>query len=216
MALGPLDLYNGALLILKETRLASLTEAREPRFLLDQIWNEGGGAGMSVIKACLEQGGWMFAKRTVRLDYDSNVVPDFGYQYACDKPADYVRLMAISADDQFMEPNNEYNEEGNYFFSPYSILYVKYVSNDPSYGGDMTKWPSSFIEYVKSYMAYKIAGKLTGTKVAPEECLKEMNRALANAQGKDAIERPAQFPSRGSWVRSRAGRRGFTDISRSR
>jgi hypothetical protein len=214
--LQQIDLYNGALLLLKETSLATLTEAREPRYLLDQVWNEGGGAGLAVTKACLEQGGWVFAKRTARLDYDSNVNPTFGYQYACDKPSDYVRLMDISADDQFMEPNNQYNEEGGYFFSPYSILYIRYVSDDPSYGGDMTKWPASFIEYVKSYLAYKIVGRLTGTKTDPQEILKEMNRALANAQGKDAIERPASFGSRGSWVRSRAGRRGFTDISRSK
>ena len=36
-----LDVYNGALRRLGSRRLASLTENREPRRVLDDIWNNG-------------------------------------------------------------------------------------------------------------------------------------------------------------------------------
>ena len=45
-----LSLFNGALLICGERFLSSLTENREPRHLLDNVWSNGG------VKACLEQG----------------------------------------------------------------------------------------------------------------------------------------------------------------
>ena len=209
-----LDLYNGALLLLKEEALASLTEAREPRYKLDQIWNEGAGGGSLILDACLSEGGWAFAKRTVRLDYDNNVNPTFGYRYACAKPSDYVRQIAISGDENFSEPLNAYNDEANYFLSDYTILYLRYVSKDPAYGYDSTRWHPVFKEYVKAYMAYKIVGRLTGSKVDPEEIRREKARLLMDAQGKDAIERPVSFPSRGTWVRSRHGRRGYIDPER--
>ena len=37
-----LQLYNRALRIIQERKLSSLTEKREPRFLLDDVWEEGG------------------------------------------------------------------------------------------------------------------------------------------------------------------------------
>ena len=65
-----LQIYNGALLLCEERFLSSLTEDREPRHLLDHVWNNGG------VRYCLEQGQWRFAMRSVSLDYDTSVVPD--------------------------------------------------------------------------------------------------------------------------------------------
>ena len=209
-----LDLYNGALLLLKEEALASLSEEREPRYKLDQIWNEGAGGGSLIINGCLSEGGWVFAKRTVRLDYDNTITPQFGYRYACAQPDDYVRQIDISADENFSESLNAYNQEGGYFLSDFTILYLRYVSNDTAFGGDSTRWHPIFKEYVKAYMAYKIVGRLTGSKMDPEEIRREKARLLSDAQGKDAIERPASFTPRGSWVKARHGRRGFSDPER--
>lgn len=209
MSLSQLDLYNGALLLLKSEQLLNLTENREPRYKLDLLWNEGAGSGSSIFNACLSKAEWVFAKRTVRLDYDSGITPQFGYRYACDKPSDYVRLMALSTDEFFDATLNQYNEEGAYFFSSYQQLYLRYVSNDPAWGMNTARWPQVFIEYVKAYMASKIAGRITGSSVSVEEIRKEKVRCLAQAQGENAIERPASFPTRGSWVLARHGRRGL-------
>lgn len=77
-----LDIYNGALLHCGERFLASLTEQREPRRLLDRVWSSNG------VKTCLEQGQWNFAMRTIQIDYDPSIAPSFGYARAFQKPND--------------------------------------------------------------------------------------------------------------------------------
>ena len=52
MAMNLLALYNIALFAIGERAIASLTESREPRRLLDEVWSRGVGA----TTACLEQG----------------------------------------------------------------------------------------------------------------------------------------------------------------
>ena len=56
-----LSIYNGALSILGERRLASLTENREPRYKLDDVWDN------NFVRRLLQMGQWQFAQRTVQL-----------------------------------------------------------------------------------------------------------------------------------------------------
>ena len=79
-----LSIYNGALTIIGERKLASLTENREPRYKLDEIWDN------DMIDRCLQMGQWKFAKRTVELTASPSVTPSFGFQYAFEQPADHV------------------------------------------------------------------------------------------------------------------------------
>ena len=64
-----LSIYNGALSILGERKLASLTENREPRYKLDDVW------GNDLIRRVLQMGQWNFAKRTIELDASPSVTP---------------------------------------------------------------------------------------------------------------------------------------------
>ena len=54
-----LSIYNGALNILGERKLASETENREPRYQLDDIWDN------DMVDRCLQMGQWNFAARSV-------------------------------------------------------------------------------------------------------------------------------------------------------
>src|SRR5438270_251157 len=76
-----------------ERFLASLTEEREPRRLLDQAW------ASNAVRACLEMGQWNFAMRTIQIDYDSGVEPGFGYNRAFPKPTDWVNTTGVCEDE---------------------------------------------------------------------------------------------------------------------
>src|SRR5260221_1483015 len=89
------SLYNGALRVLGQRKLAALTEESEPRHLLDDVWGEG------AVDACLEEGLWNFAIRTARLDYSPSIEPDFGFSRAFDKPTDWIRTAGMAADGYF-------------------------------------------------------------------------------------------------------------------
>ena len=93
-----LGLYNGALRMLGESRLSSLTEAVENRRLLDEVWDDG------AVNSCLEFGYWNFATRTVQASYDPDATPAFGFTYAYSKPTDWIKTAAIASDEFFRNP----------------------------------------------------------------------------------------------------------------
>ena len=98
MAVSQLSLYNGALTILGERKLSSLTENRETQYKLTDIWDN------DAVNRCLQMGQWNFAMRAVQLDASPSVTPSFGYQYAFDKPTDYIRLSGLCTDEYYKNP----------------------------------------------------------------------------------------------------------------
>lgn len=205
-----LRIYNGALLLCGERALNTLDENVEPRHLLDLVWNDEGA------RYCLEQAQWHFAMRASRMDYNPSIDPDWGYARGFDKPDDWVATSGVFQDERLTTPLLAYADEINYWFADSDLLYVKYVSDDASYGLDLGKWPSSFADYVKAYFASRIIHKLPGGADRREFLLGppgredrgHVQRCLMIAKNKSAMAGPATFPQRGTWVSAR--RRGAT------
>lgn len=193
-----LTIFNGALLVAKERFLSSLTENSEPRRLLDYVWDNGG------VRACLEEGQWNFAMRTVQVDYDPTIEPDFGSARAFSKPSDWVRTVALCQDGHFRAPLTQYTDEAGYWYADQDTIYLRYVSDDANYGTDYNAWPKSFEDFVHAHFASKIIGKLQG---ADTERIKEVEtkrkKALLEAKNKCAMTGPAQFTAPGSWSMAR-------------
>lgn len=202
MAIDKLGFYNGALRLCEERALASLTENREPRRLLDNVWSE------DVVRNWLEEGQWQFATRAYALGFDPDFDPAFGYQHAFEHPDDYVRLVGISADEKFNNDLTEYRDEGGYWMCDLETLYVRVVSDDVDYGRDMTKWPPSFVRFAQADLACEINPRLTGSRVATDDLQKLRAKRLSEAQGKDGVNRPTQFYSNGTFSNARLGRTG--------
>lgn len=208
MTIDKLGLYNSALRLMGERKLASLAEVQESRRVLDGIWDE------DVIKTCLEQGQWAWASRTIRMEPSNTVAPDFGFRYAFEKPDDWVRTVMISADEYFSEALNRFKDEAGYIWCDLDILYLSHVSDDVNYGRDFSLWTPSFQRYVTAYMAYEGSLRLTASHSIQDRLEQQMAKRLSDAQSKDAVTRPVQFPSRGSWVGARVGRDGRTSDRR--
>lgn len=190
-------LYNAALRILGEGSLGSLTENREPRRLLDSVFNSGG------IDYCLQQAYWKFAIRTQQLEFDPSISPSFGYRKAFPLPDDFIRTYMISGDEYFSVPLLEYREEAGYIFCDYETIYFSYISNDSQYGNDTSLWPETFKYYVQSHFAAEIAERLIQNDTKLANAFKIRKTRLMDAKSKDALENPTQFPPVGSWVMSR-------------
>lgn len=199
-----LELYNDALLILGERKLASLTEAREPRRALDDAYDKS-------LDYCLEQGFFNFAMRAVQIDSSASVVPTFGYQYAFTKPTDFIRMYRQSANPQLDPPLLDIVDEPNYWFANIDPLYVKYVSDSTAYGKDLSLWPETFADYVAMRLALKTCKRITG-KEPDDVLIKGEKKARVDARGKDAMNEPPGFAPTGTWVGSR--RRGIDTSNR--
>jgi hypothetical protein len=198
-----LGLYNSALRILGERKLASLSENREPRRLLDDVWGDGSTEG--AVKYCLEMGQWTFASRVVMIDYSPSVEPPFSYLRAFDQPTDMVRVTGIYEDADCVTPLLRYADERHFWFANLDIIYASYVSNDMEYGADMGLWPETFAKLVEAYLAKEIASNLTqgDSKVALAERIWKQRKLEANSI--DAMNKPTRFMPQGSWSRARHG-----------
>ena len=203
-----LQLYNAALLLCGERQIASLTEDRESRRLLDEVYNSNG------VNYCLERGQWWFAMRAVRIDYDSTQSMDFGYQYAFNVPTDWVATSAVCQDEYFNVPLIHHAAEPDFWFASITPIYVKYVSNDTAYGNDLARWPATFMDYVAAYFASRIITKLAGTKAEQREMLfgstgnnGYLAQTLHIAKNSAAKTQPTKVLAQGRWTTARTGRR---------
>lgn len=196
MSTSKLLLYNGALTLCGERHI-TLAENRESRRLLDEVWDNG------AVDDCLESAQWKFAMRSVRIDYDTDITPDFGYERAFLKPADWLLTSAVCQDEFFNTPLLQYVDESGYWYSSLSEIYVKYVSNDSLYGGDYGVWPSKFVKFVKAYLASEIIFSLSTSKTKREEVTHYKDVKLFEAKNKDAMGDPQKFPPAGAWASSR-------------
>jgi hypothetical protein len=194
-----LSVFNNALVDLGQRELVSLEDPVESRRILRRIW-EG-----SLINGCLEAGVWNFAIRTIKAE-DDPPAPTFGFQYRIQKPSDWVRTVKFSTEDNFNTPLNEYVDEGGYWYCNFDVVYIQYISNHPSYGGNMAIWPESFTRYVELALALRAAPRILGPQAtsAIRDLENKMSVALKNAKSKDAQNQPPEFPPLGSWARSRS------------
>ena len=195
-----LKIYNGALMILGERDLASLTEERESRRKLDQVWNDGG------VRRMLEMAQWKFAMRASRVDYDAGVSPEWGFRRAFAKGDDWVVTSAVCQDELYRVPLVRYLDEIGYWWADLDTIYVRYVSDGAQYGGDLSRWPSTFTDAVKGYFAQRIVASVQGASEGKiDQVEKAAERLLRTAKNKDAMAGPQQFVAPGTWVQSRSG-----------
>lgn len=205
MTIGQLDIFNGALRVLGERKLATLTEAREPQRVLTDIWNEGKGS----TRAMLEKGLWNFACRSQQLTYSPSITPPFGYQFAFNKTSDWVRTAQVCSDPYYNDPLTQYDDEAGYLFANLPNIYVKFVSDDAAYGNNYSLWPQAFIEYYEHYMAWRSCFRITQNKGKQDDIERDMDHLGIKARNLNAMDEPAKFFPQGSWSSARQGRSNY-------
>lgn len=193
-----LEVKNLALLELGEALLSSLSENREPRRVLDANWTTS-------TQTCLEAAAWNFATRAVRIDSDPDIDFSFGYTYGFPHPDDWLRTVAISADENFSCALTDYADENGIWKTHVDPIYVKYVSNGASYGMDLATWPANFAKYVAAQLAADSAPRIRESK--QETMVKLARMRFSKAVAVDAVGQPPQRVPSGSFVRARAGGR---------
>lgn len=199
MAITKLSIFNGALRLLGEEKLSLITDDSPKRYYLDDAWDDG------LIKSCLEQGFWNFATRTKELTYVASVEPAFGYKYAFQRPDDYVRLAAFCIDEYFNNTITEYSDEAGFWYCDYTVVYLQYISNDASYGGNYSLWSETFNEFVQAKLADKVKEQITGNDGKYDRIKSALKASRADARSKDAMNGPTKFTALGTWVGARMG-----------
>ena len=200
-----LEVYNSTLMHLGQRRMNALTEQTDVRRTLDDLW-----ATEPVY--CLEQGLFRFAKRVVRIDASTDVVPAFGYNNAFPIPNDWIRTVVISTSPDLDPPLLQYNEEQEWWYANATPLYVSYTSSSLQFGMDIGAWPQAFEDYVALRMAIRGCKRIVGgVKEAlallngPQGLLKQEEQARRRTKANDAMNDPPGLPPVPFWARARRG-----------
>jgi len=154
MAISQLTLYNNALLMLGQRSLASLTEAREPRYALDEAY------GLDAVDYCLELVRPRFAVRTTKLTASSATT-----QHDLDKvfslPSDYLATVGLYSDAELTQEITRYIIEGSTVACDYATVYLRHVYSNATF----SSWSPSFAQVVAAYLASRVAVKIDPTKL---------------------------------------------------
>jgi hypothetical protein len=201
-----LGVYNSALLLLSSRSLTALTDDTANRRYLDAAYADA-------VALCIEAAYWTWAMRTSQIDKSVSVVPTFGLANAFAKPTDWVRTYRISDNEMMQAPVFDLVDEGGYWYSDADPLYVKYVSNDATYGNNLSLWTATFADYVAARLALKACISITGSDSKLDDLVKYEKSALQKAADKDAMNEPPAFPARGSWVSARRSATSFAPPS---
>lgn len=194
-----LSIYNKSLRFLEERKLANLKENREPRYYLDDEWSDA-------ILYILAAGYWKHAMRTVEVNAEVNLTPQFGFQFCFQKPSDWIQTYQV-ADNEVFEPLlRRYDDANNYWYADISPIYVKYTSNDPDFGLNMSLWTPGFVEYLSAYLAQLLVPRIKQAQDKIERIDKVVKRIKMEALARDAMDLPPGHPPYNTWVMSRAPR----------
>lgn len=204
-----LQMYNLALLNIKETVLASISENREARYVLDAFYGQ-------TLKEMIEAGFWKFAIRTVQIAADAAITPAFGYPNAFNLPSDWVKTYQVSASETLDPPLDDWIEESNVFMSNVTPIYLRYVSNQANgYGYDGDRWTGRFVKAFSWRLSAAISPKAMGASENSKGSIDQLaDDYLKQALSFEALREPPRRIQPGKWNKGRMGRRSNSDYWR--
>lgn len=161
MALTKLTLYNDALILLGQRRLATDADTREERYDLDSLYDNG------AVDYCLEMVKPRFA---TKLDQITGVAAtlESSFTYQATLPTNFAALAeeadgmpAIYRDGRMESKIGRFAREddgsGKYILSDVENIWVRYVQDFTTVG--LTNMPFSFGRVVSAYLARELAWK---------------------------------------------------------
>lgn len=182
MAIDKLGLYNDACRIAGAERLASLTEAREARYKLDEIFDLG------AIDYCLKIAMPAFARKTAELtNSGASTSPEFAATHTL--PSDFLThlprqdgLPSLYSDATLDTPVGRMLRDGDVLYSDHATVYLRYVFSNDTY----STWEPEFVRLFTAYLGMELAERIAPHRYTSAkekfDALAEEARSLAGLQ----------------------------------
>lgn len=199
-----LPVYNDALQILGRPKLTTINDERIERVQFDVTRDA------RLVEDMLADYPWNFSRVSVKIDRNTRLEPDWGYQEAFEKPVDMLRLDGVFVDEGMRVPLKNYADEGSIIYCNQSTIYLRYVPR--KYLEAPEVWPSHFARYVGAALACSAAGSIPGiTPQIIEYAMMQKRERKDTAENRDFMQSPPVRIGSGSWVaaRSRGGRNEY-------
>lgn len=197
-----LEVWNEALRLLGEPALVTLTDDVPSRYVLEEAYPR-------VVLNGLMRGVWNFAIKTVEIQHNENATPSIGYQFAFDKPDDWLFTNVLSSFPDFQEfvPTlyQNFRDQGGRWHTDTTPLYAEYVSSDFAADENISAWSENFVQFISAQLAFETEERITHSSDLYERLNALTARRLARAKSRDAKDEREHYVRPGSWARAQRG-----------
>lgn len=185
-AVAPVDLVNGALVIIGEDMVDSIDPSGDSEH--NRIPAERYD---TIRRVVLRSGFWNCAMARASLP-QSSTAPAWGFSYAYTLPSDFIRLKRLEYTD------THFSLEGRRILTDESTCKIKYVKDltDVSMMDDLLK------EAIIARLAHDLAIPLKGDPALQSQLWTAYLSKIADAHHSDAMEAPIQQVSATTWDRA--------------
>ena len=197
-----LEIWNEALRLLGEPTLETLDDEIPVKAVLEEAYPR-------VVLNALMRGVWNFAIKTVQIQHNATATPSIGFQYAFDKPVDWLFTNVISPypDLHFFNPTlyNTIKDQAGQWHASTTPIYVEYVSSDFASDANTPFWSENFTQFVSAQLAFETVERITHSTELYDRLDELARRRLARAKSRDAKDEREHYIRPGAWARAQRG-----------
>lgn len=175
MALTQLAIYNGALQLIGERRLNTLTDDVEVRYDLDNVWD------LDPFDYCAEVVKPRFAVKTTSLTVTAGVAT---------LPAGFITMVGLFSDAELDQPITRFTRDGNTIVVDEDVVHLRYI--DGTYASDLSLWTPVFARVVMAYIATELSQQRNPDSYEQLQAVFQQRAQLAAQES--AVEEPAMRP----------------------
>lgn len=198
-----LSVYNDALRLIGSQPIAALTDNIPQVQALNESFTD-------VVLDALSLTPWNFAIKTVQINADPAATPAIGYQFAFQKPDDWIATIAASEypdirDAYVYEFEDLFKDSAGLLHSDTDTLYLEYISTDFAEEAGIAAWSHLFARYISAALALDIVQRLNQSSTDRDKIEREARMRLAKAKSRDARDEKEARIRSGSWNRAQRG-----------
>jgi len=195
-----LALYNQALLVIGAERLLDITEEREVRFRLDDIYDLG------AVRHTLKYAAPDFARRTAHLTSPAASTSG-GFKYSHSLPDDFLSILTDGENNQQIYQDEcldvslrRFLREGSTIVADHADIYLRYVADVQ----DISEWSPEYVRLVAAYMGMELAQRMSPqhyeTAKATYDALAQQSLYEANKAETHLRPRKSESEINASWL----------------
>lgn len=158
------------------------------------------------IREVLSRGKWKCARAQATLS-QLTAVPLFGWAYAYELPADYIRLVSFNETDTYEQDQELFEIQGRTLLTDEGTASIVYLKDLTIGSGDLGLMPPLLVKACALTLAAKLSWPMQQSATLKERLTLEAIQALREAKATDAVEefRPVLNPASGSrWLAARS------------
>jgi hypothetical protein len=175
----------------------------ETEITIESIYQIFDDAWVRVVRFCMTEALWNFATKTEEITA-SVATPIPGWQFTFDKPANWLRTIAVANTSTF-DREALYHDEGGKIYANHDTLYIRFISSQYGADNEAPNWPEMFCRVLAHRLAYECSDPVSGDPNRAVALLGLYKSVVSQSKNKDAMDQAQMFPKTSNWLGAMRG-----------